>query len=232
MAMPIEQDVRTLRQVEFLSPQYNITLIGYGNPTGLPQNVTWKPIQRSANRLRRLYEIALLALGRVVPAAYDIYLSTRPHYRQTVRYATDSQANVYHACDWAAIALCAQAAKIHPAPIFFDGDEYWTLENESSRSWRMVFAPLIRHTMNKYVGSIAAATTLSPPFVELYQKEYHLDTEIMLCVPSYVEVPVRLTKPDHIVLMHHGAARRNRYLETMIEALSKLDSRFHLVFML
>ena len=124
------------------------------------------------------------------------------------------------------------AAKIHPAPIFFDGDEYWTLENESSRSWRLFFAPLIDHTMKKYVGSIAAATTLSPPFVELYQQEYQLDTEIMLCVPGYVEVPVRPTNADHIILIHHGAARRNRYLETMIEALGRLDSRFRLVFML
>src|SRR5664279_1855763 len=186
LAMPIEQDVRTLRQVEFLAPHYEVIMIGYGDPSSLPQNVVWKPIDHRSSRLRRLYEISLLAVGKILPIAYDIYLSTRPRYRQTIRYTVESQADAYHACDWAALALCAEAAKIHPAPIFFDADEYWTLENESSRPWRLFFAPLIVHTMQKYTPSIGVATTLSPPFVELYRSEYGLATEIMLCVPSYI----------------------------------------------
>lgn len=232
LALPIEVDPRTSRAAVYLSRNYNVTLIGYGIPPKDWNHIAWKSIDRHISKIRLILELFLLLLGRIFPAAYDLWFASRPRYQQALRYALDAKADVYHACDWATLALCVKAAKGTGAKVFFDADEYWPLENETSRAWHLFFSPLIDHTLRKYASEIDAATTVSRPIAQRYKDEYKFDADILFNVPDYEEIPFRAVQPNQIRMMHHGASRRNRYLETMIEALALTDSRFTLHLML
>lgn len=232
LALSIETDPRTSRQAIYLARKYDVTLIGFGIPPTDWDEIAWRPVDRSGSRIQRIFELILLMLGRVFPPFYNLWFSTRPRYKQALNYALKSSAEVYHASDWATLVVCVKAARRSGALVFFDADEYWPLENETSHAWRIFFSPLITYTLHKYAPEIHAAATVSQPIAKRYKDEFHFDSIILLNVPDYEEIPFRPTQPDKIRLMHHGATRRNRYLETMIEALAASDARFTLHLML
>lgn len=232
LALPIEVDPRTSRQAVYLARDYEVTLIGYGTPPSDWHQINWRPVHRQTSKLQTLFEILLLIAGRIFPFLYDFWFDTRSRYNQALNYALESKANVYHASDWATLVLCVKAARQLNARVFFDADEYWPLENESNPLWRIFFSPLIAYTLHQYAGSIDAATTVSQPIAQRYKNEYNIDAAVLLNVPDYEEISPRAVQANHIRLLHHGASRRNRYLETMIEALALAEPRFTLHLML
>ncbi len=232
LAMPIQNDPRTGRQIEYLAPHYDITVIGFGAPPASWQNVTWRPVSLHTSSLRRLLETCLLFLGRVIPAVYDLYFWSRPRYRQCLAHAVASHADAYHASDWAMLPIAVAAAQKNHGIVVLDLDEYWPLFEESSRLWLLFFAPFVRHVLIKYAREVDAAITVSPPFVERYKQEYGLECTLVYNAPEYEAIPEHPTDPDHIRLIHHGAAQSDRLLERLVEAVALLDPRYTLDFLL
>lgn len=230
--MPIENDPRTGRQVEYLAPHYDITVIGFGKPSEAWTNIGWKPVSLQASALSKLLDVLLLLLGRVIPAFYDLYFRQRPRYRQCLQYALETHADAYHASDWAMLPIAVEAARQNNARVVFDIDEYWQLFEESNRLWLLFFAPLIRHVFAKYAQSVDAAITVSPVFVQRYRDEYQLDSILVYNAPEYVDVPEHALDPANIRLIHHGAAQSDRQLERLVEAVALLEPRYTLYFLL
>ncbi len=231
LALPIEIDPRTGRHVEVLSQHFDITLIGFGTPSPAWQ-IVYKQVEVSAGKLRRLFEMFLLIIGRVIPYAYEMYFWTRPRYRQSLAAAIEARPDAYHAADWATLAVAARAAQVTGAKVVFDIDEYWALFDESNRLWLWFFAPLIRYTLKKYENHVDASITVSRPFAERYEKEHGWKPILATNAPYYAESPDHDTDPDHIILIHHGSALRDRKLETLIEMAALLDPRYTLHLML
>ena len=232
LALPIESDPRTLRQVEYLSKQYHIILIGYGKFQPHLSNVTWKAIDRTTSRARWLYEYLLLLVGRLVPPAYEIWLKTRPRYHEALKYAVEARADAYHASDWAALYVAVEAARQAGAKVVFDADEYWPLFDETRLLWNLFFAPLIRYSLRRCAPSVTMTINVSQPIAERYKAEYGLDYLLVYNVPEYQVVPGHKTRPDHIRLIHHGSALPDRQLEVMIQTIPLLEERFTLDLML
>lgn len=137
LALPIETDPRTGRQVNIGSEHFDVTFIGFGV---LPSTgrIDYKPIDMGTSKLRRLWEMFLLILARFVPSIYEIYFWTRPRYRDFLRYAIEARPDAYHAADWATLAVAARAAQVTGGKVIFDIDEYWALFDELKRLWVVV----------------------------------------------------------------------------------------------
>ncbi|MCK6576640.1 MAG: glycosyltransferase [Anaerolineae bacterium] len=235
LALPIETDPRSFRQIERLSRDYAVRVIGFGDPPAswAAKGIAWHGINRSRSRLRLAVELILLALGRLIPAAYDLYFWRRPRYVQALRLAIACRADAYHASDWAAIPLAVRAARQTggTAKVFFDADEHWTTERESSRAWRWFFAPMIHHFLSRYAAGVDASTHVSEPLAERYAAEYGLGGGVVYNAPDYVETPDHPVDPQRIRLIFHGAAIRNRHLEVLIDAIALCQPRFELHFL-
>ncbi|MBI1257812.1 MAG: glycosyltransferase [Chloroflexi bacterium] len=232
LAMPIQNDPRTGRQIEYLAPHYDITVISFGALPPSWRNVTLRPVSLATSNLRHVLEMLLLLLGRLIPTFYEVYFWSRPRYRQCLNHALASKADVYHASDWAMLPIAVRAAQANHAKVVFDIDEYWPLFEESNRLWRLFFAPFVRYIFARYSRFVDAAITVSPAFVTRYQDEYQLDCLLVYNVPEYVEIPAHPIDPDHIRLIHHGAAQPDRLLERLVEAVALLEPRFSLYFLL
>ncbi|MBE2185000.1 MAG: glycosyltransferase [Anaerolineae bacterium] len=221
------RDPRVLRQIEYLSPHFDLTVLGFGSHKAKQENVEVYTLNRGNKRLWKIIEIFLLLLGKVSGIGYDLWLKWRPQYRHAQHIANNAKADLYHANDWASLVIALRAAAITGAQVVFDAHEYWPLQAENNRFWQLFFSPLIQYTLRKYVSKVDGFITVSPPIAERYREEFGVDPIIVRNAPKLIPLsPHSTADPNHIRLIHHGVALRDRGLESLIEALAQTESRF------
>lgn len=227
---PIHRDGRVLRQIEYLAPHYDLTVIGYG--TAPKYDVEWIPIDRHLTLPDKVMTSLLLMAGRLVPAIYDYRYWHRPHYAQAWERMQGRQWDAFYANEWAAVPLAVRAAEANGAPVVYDAHEFSPLEQEHDPGWRLFYSPMIRYLLQRYTPHISAAITVCQPIAERYAQEFGFQPMLVLNTPKPVEVPEHEVDPDCIRLVHHGNAQNDRRLEIMIEAMVHANERYHLYFML
>jgi len=229
---PISRDARVLRQIEYLSPHYDLTVIGYGSPHPDWPDAQWKMVEVRSNLATRVTGLLLLAIGRAVPPAYHLWYWQKLHHRKAVEYAVGSRADAYHANDWHALPIAAQAASQHGARLVLDAHEYAPSEFEDRWHWRLLYRPMITRVLRRHTAKLDAAMTVAPAIADRYKKEFGLESLPVLNAPKLVPLPPKDLDPTDIRLVHHGGASPDRRLELMIETLALADRRFSLHFIL
>lgn len=229
---PIYRDARVLRQLEYLSPYYDLTVIGYGPERPNYPGVKWRPVEVHSDVATRVSGVLLMLAGRIVPRLYDVWYWQKRHHKKALKLAVASRSAVYHANDWNALPVAAEAARLTGGKLVFDAHEYSPLEYENRHFWRLFYAPLVVHMLRKYSHQITASTTVAEPIAERYGQEFGFRPILVLNAPRLVPLSPKLPGNDDIRLVHHGVASAERHLELMIETLARLDSRFSLSFFL
>jgi glycosyltransferase involved in cell wall biosynthesis len=240
---PVARDARVLRQIDYLSPHYDVTVIGQGgraHPKWQEMgNVTWVPVAPITDvvgwrrRLTRAAGGGLLVAGKAIPASYHRWFWRQPIMRDTYAKAVASRADIFHANDWNALPVAAEAAKQLGGRVVFDDHEYAVEEFDNHGNWSLVYAPMIRYMVGKYVPRADVVVTVAPAIAEKYEREFNVKPMVVMNAPARVErLPERRIDFDNIRLMHHGGAIPDRQLERMIRAVAQSDPRFSLHFML
>src|SRR5690606_23835189 len=81
---PIHRDARILRQIEYLSPDYDLTVIAHGEPVAAFPDVTWRFVPR-ANRFENLLTLVFLAAARLLPFLYETWYWQKRRNRLALR---------------------------------------------------------------------------------------------------------------------------------------------------
>lgn len=226
----IVQDARVLRQIEYLSSHYDITVVGHGPaPAGV------KYIEVPAfTTVSKLLAVVWLLLGKLAPRAYEAwYWSTRRH-RAAYQAMMATKPDAIHANDWNALPVAVRVAEKTGARVVFDAHEYAPLQFGNRRLRVFLYTPAIRYMLGKYTRRADAAMTVCAPIAERYRDEFGLSMMVVMNAPALSgEKPQeRKINPEQIRLIHHGGALRDRNLGLMIEAIAQAGKRFHLDFML
>jgi glycosyltransferase involved in cell wall biosynthesis len=249
---PIARDGRVLRQIEYLSTDYDVTVIGLGEPPEpgvLSARLEWRRLPEGSDESRwrrslstrvksRLISAAIPALnmlrlpGLLRRAAYERWYWNGLWQRAALAFALEAGCDAYHANDWTALPVAAEAASRHGARLIFDAHEYAPLELENRWLWGVRYQSAVTYFLRKYASQVDAFTTVCEPIGRRYQQEFGLKPTIVYNVPKRVDLPERRTDLASIRLVHHGAAFRDRRLEKMILTLTACDSRFSLHFIL
>ncbi|MBP8001434.1 MAG: glycosyltransferase [Chloroflexi bacterium] len=231
----IQSDARVLRQIEYLSPYYAITVISYGqlNESGSSLARLQVIPNPRPGRWRQLRTLALLPLGRLLPQwAYERWYWGRVNHQEARRLLEETPAQIIHANDWNTLPLAVSVAKKTGAKIVLDLHEYAPLEGEDRWHWRTFVSPMIDYFLRQYGGNAAAYVTVNETIAQKYQAEYGFLPAVVMNIPHVdTSLPFQPTQAT-IQLIHHGIAKRDRHLELMIEAVALAQSRFHLHFML
>ena len=115
---PIYRDARVLRQIEYLSPVYQITVVGEGQPHPDYPQVNWITVEKPpAGLVERASTALSLVLGKLLPFAYDWWYFTRPLHRRMLHHALESRADVYHSNDWDTLPIAVAAARKRGAKV-------------------------------------------------------------------------------------------------------------------
>lgn len=233
---PISRDARVLRQIEYLSPHYDLTVIGYGPSASVPAwpdaSIEWLPVTVQSSLFTRAMGLVLMVLGRILPPLYNLWYWQKPHHKEALRNAISSRADVYHANDWNALPIAAEAARKYNAKLVLDAHEYAPLEFEDRLYWRLFYRPLVLYMLRKYAPQLNASMTVAPAIAKRYKRELGFAPITVLNAPKLVPVEPHEVDPNHIRLVYHGGASPDRRLECMIETLAKADRRFTLHFIM
>jgi glycosyltransferase involved in cell wall biosynthesis len=237
----IRGDARVLRQVQYLSPHYDVTVMGYGEPHAAwedDERVRWVqavPIFPDATlkgRLKKLANRSLIVGGRLFPDSYDRLYWGQPAFRDALAKALASRADAFHANDWNALPVAAEAARQLKARLVFDAHEYSPVEFEEQFAWRLFAAPMIRHVLRKYAARADATITVAPAIAERYEREFGFRPVVVMNAPRRVSVPPKETDFSRVRLIHHGCAMRDRRIEDTIKVVALCDERYSLHLML
>jgi len=250
---PVHSTIHVLKQIAYLSAaDYDLTVIGHGEPDPAWQRVTWCAVPRSTFAQKAFMGISfalgrlfgILLFGRLWPRIYDFWFWHTARYQQAFAYALASGADAIHANDWHALPIAIEVARRTGARVVFHAHEFAPLEREDSIVWRLLVAPAIRSILRKYTAPTAvpidASITVCAPIAERYHREYGLDPIVIYNAPKRppehsqaltVQAKGSATEAK-LHLIHHGYAQRNRGLDKLIEALALAHVRFVLHFML
>jgi len=240
----IRHDARVLRQIKYLSPHYDVIVVGYGAPEekwATQGGIRWYPLDTlesfpaecSFTRMwRRLINSAILGLGRFRPLFYERWYWSKRHHAQALEYAIQSHCDALLANDWEALPVAVEAATRTGAKLVFDSHEYAPLEFGNLPSWRFFFRRAIVHFLKKYSSQIDASVAAWPVISERYRREFGFEPLVLLNAPESVLLDERPLDFDHVRLVHHGVAIKGRRLENMIMTLATSHPRFQLHFIL
>ncbi len=233
---PIQRDARVLRQLKYLAPYFNLSVIGYGDldqELVSTNQINWTSLTKDTGTiLLKAIRLIFLFLGRLIPSLYGIWYWQKSHNATGLQEAINCKSQLYYANDWDALPIAAEAAKKVGGKVILDLHEYAPLEFENIWFWRLLHAPMIRYFLKKYIADVAASITVAPLIAERYQQEFALDPIVVLNTPQLSSVPKKELVPHDIKLVHHGVANRDRRLEVMIETIALCDQRFSLHLML
>ncbi len=195
---------------------------------------TWvmRILRTVLSRFRLFVYYATLGMGRFHRSFYEWWYWRNIYHRQALEYAAKSNCDAFHANDWDALPVAAEAAKRMNAQLVFDAHEYAPLELENHRYWKFLFRPAIIYFIKKYAFQINASVTVAPLISKRYKGEFNLDPVVILNTPENMDLPYKPIDFSNVQLVHHGGASRDRRLESMIETLAFCDRRFSLHFML
>ena len=118
------------------------------------------------------------------------------------------------------------------ASIIFDAREYYPRQKEDSLIFRLFEKPERIRLCKAYLHLCDRVLTVSPGLAEEYKREFNITTELIRSVPLYFDCHPATVKTERIRMVHHGGAKRNRKLESMIKVFLLLDDRFTLDFYL
>jgi glycosyltransferase involved in cell wall biosynthesis len=218
----IASDARVLRQVKYLSPVYDLIVIGYGRtPQDFSENdrVRWIEISRGKKTaFRRLSD-----LRRII--RYVLGVVDRPDVLQK---AIESKCDAYHANNWDSLPIAAIAATCNKSVLFLDIHESLSTANGTLYNW------LNHRIVKKYAKRIDASSTVVQVIADSYQQNFGFLPFVLRNIPSF-DPQAQLDKsidPEKIRLIHHGVAGPARRSDLMIRTIALCDERYelHLVF--
>src|SRR5207302_3645106 len=106
----VRRTIHVLKQIDYLSPRYPLTVIGWGEPDPAWRNVDWRPISPPgiASKLIRLF---WSLIGWLCPLGYLAWYWSASTHRQALRHALASGAELFHANDLVTLPVAAEAAR-------------------------------------------------------------------------------------------------------------------------
>jgi glycosyltransferase involved in cell wall biosynthesis len=230
----ISNDARILRQIKYLSNNYDLTVVGFGDSDlNWKNNADFRWIRIEKSKVPGILSFGILLLGKFWFGAYDRWYWMNKTHVQAYQQIQASHFDVIHANEWNALPLAIEAAKINHAKVVFDAHEYTPGQYEDANPIRKWLLPnAFIYLFNKYFPLINASITIAPLIAELYRAEFSIDPLVVMNAPESIQFQSIDGYQDKINMIHHGFAKRDRHLEILISTIALCDSRYHLHFML
>lgn len=229
--------IHVLRQIHYLSPYYDLTVIAHGSPDAAWANVSWRPIPQ-ATLLSTVTRLLCYVMAMLFPRMSEVWYWHTRRFKAAFEAALASDCDAIHANDWQALPIAIEVARRTGAQVVFHQHEYAELEREDSLVWRLLVSPAIHRLLVKYTSdpevAVGASITVCEPIAERYRQELGIHPIVVYNAPQPVCIgrSGQPANPNRIRLIHHGFAQRGRGLHNLVKAIALADERFTLDFML
>ena len=220
----IHTDPRVMRQVRLLENRYDVTVAGFGPKPDA--NVEFVDLIRPLNGL----PTKLWWGGKLLLGLSESYYWSRPEVRSALAKLDGLAFDLLLANDISALPLALRLAD--ERPVLMDAHEYSPREFDDKWLWRLLFGRYHHDLCRRYLPQAAGMVTVCQGIADEYERHYGVVPGVVHNAPLNQMLQPSKGESGRIRLVHHGAAIRSRHLETMIDVMAFLDSRFTLNFML
>ncbi len=226
----IAKEPRVARQIRVLSEFGTVETIGFGDkPVGVlrhqsldkPQGVKFGRYELKSIPIYGLTVFAMLLhlhalTGLLLPGAYQLR-----------RKLGKTEFDVLVVRDLQPLVVVNKY--FAKKPVWVDLPEFTPRQNESSKLWRILFAPYYRWVASNLLGKCQVATTLGQGISNEYKAQYGIEPRVVKNSANFMSADAPLEIDGYpLRLVHSGAAIRARKLEEMIEAISSLAPDYFL----
>jgi len=244
----LANDPRVHRQIEILSTHYRIVAFGKNPPAvsvdkfcdiaeliGIPEDkkISFAQVVDYVREfgLARFFSIGFMYTLSQLPIlpAFQKYWQTKIARGAVARRLSSTECDLIIANDDTALAVCTLVKG--GRKLLFDAHEY-TPGQFPHRKRYLGQRTHARYQLKKCLPSCDVVTTVGSGIAGLYERMFGVSCSIITNAPSYRVLSPVLRDDGKIRLVHHGLAARKRDLETMVDVLRLLDSRFTLDFFL
>jgi hypothetical protein len=225
----ISTDPRILRQVDTLSPNYEIHVVGYGK--AIDKVSTFHELIENSYGHSKLRRKLIKAFYLILRRYKNLYFyESRTKFRSNV----DIYAGNYDlilANDFESLPLVKYSMGKN-ARILLDAHEYYFDEINavlSSKLFRQYRKWVARCASSQIIG----LSTVSQGIVNLYKSELGIDNiSLIRNIPKKASAFFEARISDQISIIHHGAAVQGRGISDLISLMYLLDEKFSLNLML
>ena len=221
---PLHRDARVQRQMRALSSICRVTAMGWTDPC--MEGVRFVDVSRRLLTIPQKAQKAYRLKARRFEAVY--------RSDESVRKTADALRGhgyaliVANDVDTLPVALMYRGC----AKVLYDAHEYAPRQFESWFLWRFFMQAYKEYLCRTRIPQADAMTTVGPAIAEEYARGFGVRPAVVLNAPRYHANPCIPRAGNLTRMVHHGDALRQRRLEIMIDAITQLDDRFRLDFML
>jgi hypothetical protein len=207
-------DPRVLRQISALNQDYRVVTCGFGEtPEGaaahyrIPDGLKFRPA-------------GILGLAALTVRAHGAAAKRVPAAVAAEELLADVGFDLVLTNDVNAVAVATRIAG--GRPLVVDLHEF-ALDESTDWRWRLLIRPLNNYLCEEYVRNASATTTVAPGIAAEYEDRFGFSPRLVLNAPLFQD-PSPKPVGNPLRLVHHGAAIRDRMLESMIRAVGGLNS--------
>src|SRR5262245_49198671 len=106
-----QSTIHVLRQIDYLSQHYELSVIANGAPDPEWKHVTWHTVPLITPISKYLTRLFLFGLGRLLPSMYDVWYWNTKAFKEAYRYAAASRCDAIHANDWQSLPIAIEVAR-------------------------------------------------------------------------------------------------------------------------
>lgn len=214
----LKSDPRVNRQIRFLSKDYKLITIGFGDPE-------IEGVGYIKGELTKSFYDQVKALIKLLFRFYDNYYFQKYEVIHCINILKSLEFDLIIANDIDTLPL----ALLFNKKVVFDAHEYAPLEFEDKLKFRLLRQPFVTYLCNKYIPKVDSMITVCESIAKTYQNDAKIEPFVITNAPDYANIePLLSNSKDIIKLIHHGGANPSRKIENMINMMNYLDDRFEL----
>jgi hypothetical protein len=222
----LKRDPRVYRQLKCLVSRYSVTAIGLASPE--IDNLKFFPIQIKSKNIKG----KLRSLVNIISRNFENYYWASSFVTESLSAVADNNYDVIIANDVISLPLAIRIGGNY-SKIILDAHEYSPLEYEENLLWRILWSPYFDHICKLYLKKVSGMMTVCEGLATEYSKNYNVVKPLIVYnAPPYQILEPSPISDNKIRIVHHGASIKGRRLETLIEMMGYLDSRYTLDFYL
>jgi hypothetical protein len=221
----LERDPRVYRQIIALKDDFKVVAAGCAHPK--VDGVDFVALKSgSPSFFQKIYG-ALLRACHLDKKYYWSHFFIQDAYTQLSCLECD----LILANDLDTLPLAVRLAQEKKVKLIYDAHEYAPREFESSFKWRILWQQYKTRLCRDYLPKVDAMITVCQGIADEYKRQFRVKSVLVFNAPAYENLEPLEVK-SKIRLIHHGAAIRERNIESMIDLMKELDDRFELNLML
>lgn len=207
----IESDARLRKQIDLFTTDYDVTVVGHGNPFDVNAELVLFP-PTDTKRTEQL------RAGLLHAKQYGLAQKLEANNVAARRLLKGRKFDAVIANDIEPVGMAIDlfgADNVHA-----DLHEYYPGLQDEDPAWVKLRQPYYRWMLANNVAKAASATTVSETIAQRYREEFGFASEVMQNARPDQKLPVSPVG-DPIRLVHAGASLPNRNIEQMMEAVAR-----------